>query len=202
VSDQLEIVSRGMFGRTIFIDDFGVRRGRVILAWDDVDHYVHEWLDWRSPAEIVLVGRRRRMIRVAPNFAVWHRAAGKIFAELHPRLRPQPFFDPFVVEGDVLVQAASGRLPLAEIEHVEIASIGQNVVLVVHARGAGEWIQMDVALIANLWLFLELLADRGVALRTSLDLFLPSSLSDLAERIAVEDDRRGGRVPGARLVRP
>lgn len=184
---RFEIASRGMFNRRVVIDDLGVHRGKVILAWEDVDHYVYDWQDWQYPGEIILVGRRRRTIRISPSFADWHRAAERVFGELHPRLRQRPFFDPFTLEDDALVHRVSGRLPLPEIDHVEIASIGPDVVIVVHARGGGEWIHVDAPFIADLWLLLEILDERGIAVRSSLDLFLPPVLSRLAERAAVED---------------
>jgi hypothetical protein len=69
------------------------------------------------------------------------------------------------------------------------------VIAVVHARGAGEWVSVDASDIADLWLWLELLDERGVAIRSPLPLHLPPRLSVLATRIAGND-----RLPRARIV--
>jgi len=192
----LNVVSRGSFSRNLVLDGAGIRRGKTLVAWDQVDHYRYDWHDWSHPGDLVVVSRTGTAIRIAPIFDQWLVVADRVVRELHGRLRADPYFAPFALEQDVLVHVVVGRLPLVEIDHVELVALGSSVIVVVHARGAGEWSETDASQIADLWLWLEMLAERGVAIRSALALYLPPVLTLLGDRIAA-----GNHLPKATLVR-
>lgn len=124
------------------------------------------------------------------------RASDRVLHELHGRLRADPYFAPFTLEEDALVHAVVGRLPLVEIEHVELAAYGSSIIVIVYARSTGAWSETDASQVADLWLWLEVLAERGVVIRASFDLHLPPVLTRLGDRIAAER-----RLPKATVVR-
>ncbi len=192
----LAVVSRGMFNRNLVLDGVGIRRGKLLVAWDDVDHYRYDWHDWSCPGDLVVVNRTRTALRIAPTFDQWPVVADRVLRELHERLRADPWFAPFMLEHDALVHVVLGRLPLAEIEHIEITAFGSSIIVVVHTRSAGEWSETDVSQIANVWLWLEMLAERGVAIHSQLALHLPPVLTLLGDQIAA---RRN--LPKATVVR-
>src|SRR4051812_3361618 len=150
----LEVATRGMFDRNLVLDDAGIRRGRALIGWDDIDHYRYDCHDWTRPGDLVLVTRAGRVVRVAPIFDQWQVVAERVLGELHPRLVRRPYFDPFALDGDALVHRTLGRLPLADIVHLELASIGPALIVDVHAR-AGLWCEIDASIVANLWLWLD-----------------------------------------------
>jgi hypothetical protein len=166
----LAVASRGLFVRDLLLDDLGVWRGSLLVAWDEIEHYLYDWQDWRRPGDILLVDMRDRVCRIAPVLHHWQVAAERVFGELHPRLRSRPRFDPFVVEADALVHVTKGRLPFADIDTIEIASVGRDVRAVVHGVAAGPWAEADASRIVDFWLWLETLARRGVAIRSNLPL--------------------------------
>jgi len=192
----LTVVSRGVFNRNLVLDGVGVRRGKLLVPWDEVDHYRYDWHDWSHPGDLVVVSRTRTVIRIAPIFDQWPVVADRALRELHGRLRADPWFAPFTLEHDALVHVVLGRLPLIEIEHIEIAALGSSIIVVVHARGAGEWSETDASQVANVWRWLEMLAERGVAIRSQLALHLPPVLTLLGDRIAA-----GRNLPKATVVR-
>jgi hypothetical protein len=193
----LTVPQRGFFSRELVLDEAGIRRGKKqLVAWDEVDHYRYDWHDWTHPGDLVVVSSTREVIRIAPFFDQWQNVAEHVLDELHRRLRADPWFEPFMLEGDALVHSVVGRLPLAELEHVELAPVGSSVVVFVHARNGSEWSETDVSQIANLWLWLEMLSERGVAIRSPLALHLPPVLDTLGDWIRAED-----RMPRATVVR-
>ena len=191
----LTVASRSIFSRKLVLDEAGLRRGKTLVPWDEVDHYRYDWHDWSHPGDLLVVGRGE-VIRIAPVFEQWPVVADRVLRELHGRLRADPYFEPFAIEQDALVHVVSGRLPLAEIERVEIAALGSSVIVVVHARGAGECTEVEASLIANLWLWLVMLAERGVAIDSPLALYLPPVLTRLGDRIS-----SGRHLPKATVVR-
>lgn len=192
----VQISTRGIFGRRLVLDDIGIRRGSSFLTWDEVDYYLYDWKDWARAGDFLVVSRRGRVRRIAPIFDHWEVAADRLLDELHRRLRAIPYFDPFALDDDTLVHVRAGRLPFADIDRVEVAALGPNVIVVVHARGAGEWATADASQIADLWLWLELLSEKGVTILSSLSLHLPMSRSDLSDRISA-----AARLPRATVVR-
>ena len=59
----LTVVSRGTFSRKLVLDDVGIRRGKTLVPWDEVDHYRYDWNDWSHPGDLLVVGRGE-MIRI------------------------------------------------------------------------------------------------------------------------------------------
>ena len=84
------------------------------------------------------------------------------------------------------IAVALGRLPLADFVRLELAFVGSSMVAIVHARDAGEWAQVDTSDIANLWLWLDQLAERGIAIASPVRLHLPPVLTKLADWIAAD----------------
>jgi len=193
----LMVATRGMFHRNLTLDDAGVHRGKTLVAWDDIDHYRYDCQDWSRASDFVLVTRSAQLIRISPVFDQWQVVAERILRELHPRLRAGAYFDPFGFDDAALVHRSLGRLPLADLVRLELAFAGSSMVAVVHARDAGEWTQVDTSDIANLWLWLEQLADRGIAIDSPVPLHLPPVLTRLADWIAAE---RG--LPRATVIPP
>jgi hypothetical protein len=185
---SLAFPSRGFFGREVTIDIAGIRRGRRVVLWDDLDHYAYDWQDWTRPGDIIAVSRNGGWIRIAPFFEQWAIVAENFFREAHPRLRAKPHFHPFAFVGDALT-CGDRRVLLGDIAHVEIAAIGRDVMVVVHERNVGEWMQADVPQIASFWLWIEELAARGVTIRSTLPMHLPN--------IPVTRDEN---IPNARVV--
>ena len=190
------VASRGIFSRSLELDEVGIRRGKTLVAWDEVDYYRYDWHDWSRPGDFVVVSRTGPVIRIAPIFDQWPVVANRVLHELHGRLRADPYFAPFTLEADALVHAVVGRLPLVEIEHVELAAFGSSIIVIVYRRSTGAWSETDASQIADLWLWLELLAERGVVIRASFELHLSSVLIRLGDCIAAER-----HLPKATVVR-
>ena len=182
----LMVATRGMFNRNITLDDAGVRRGATLVAWDDIDHYRYDCQDWSRASDFVLVTRSAQLIRISPVFDQGPVVAERILRELHPRLRAEAYFDPFRLDDAALVHRSLGRLPLADFVRLELAFVGSSMVAIVHARDAGEWAQVDTSDIANLWLWLDQLAERGIAIASPVRLHLPPVLTKLADWIAAD----------------
>jgi hypothetical protein len=193
---EFTVVSRGMFSRSVTIDEVGVRRGRRLIAWSDVEHYRYDWQDWSRPGDFLLISRDGQLLRIAPIFDHWQIVAERLLGELHPRLVDEGLFHPFALEADALVHRSAGRLLYADIVHVEVASIGASVLVVVQAR-SGEWTKLDIVDIANPWLWLDQLAKRDIALMSMLPLHLPPVLSELTTWSAGDHG-----LPKATMLRP
>jgi hypothetical protein len=193
---EFTVVSRGMFSRSVTIDELGVRRGRRLIAWSDVEHYRYDWQDWSRPGDFLLISRGGQMLRIAPIFDHWQIVAERLLGELHPRLINEGLYHPFALEADALVHRGMGQLPYADILHVEIASVGASVIVLVEAR-TGEWAKLDIVDIANPWLWLDQLAKRNIAMVSTLPLHLPPVLSELTTWSAGDHG-----LPKATMLRP
>lgn len=91
---------------------------------------------------------------------------------------------------------------MADVDHVELGAIGREVIVAVHVRDAGEWARADASEIADLWLWLEVLAESDVTILSPLPLYLPPALSVLVDRIAeATRARQTDRLPRAMVVR-
>ncbi len=185
--------SRGLLGREVTLDIAGIRRGKTVVLWDDLDLYRYEWLDWSRPGDLVAVGRAGNWIRLAPFAERWPEVSERFLGEAHVRLR-DAYVHPFAFTDDALT-CAGRSLALGAVEHVEIAAIGRDVIVIVHERNAGEWVQCDVAQIACFWRWIEMLVEREVTIRSVLDFYLPPALAHIQAAVA-----RDERVPKARLV--
>lgn len=181
-----------MFSRDVIIDIAGIRRGRTVIRWENLDHYRYDWQDWTRPGDIIAVGATGK-IRIAPFAAQWLEAAELFLVEAHARLRADPFFEPFELADGALVFGGR-RLAVEAIHHVELASLGPDVIVVVHAREGGEWAKCDVLRIASFWLFIEMLVEAGVTICSKLPLHTPPVLAHVAEMVALEV-----RLPRARI---
>ena len=194
LDDPLEIASKGMFSRNLWMDAAGLRRGSLHLAWDDIEHYFYDLSDWRKRGDFILVAKAGTTLRVEPIFDHWSLAAERILGALHPRLRAQRYYAPFAITGDHLERGGT-RLALADIAEVELAAVGYGVGLFVHPRTGREWDRIGFAEIANLWLFLEDLVAHGVAVRSELDFQLPPPLFPLVAHMTA-----ARQLPVAKLV--
>lgn len=192
----MELASRGMFGRRLYLDELGVRSGRTLLAWDAIEHYIYDWSDLSLRADVILVSKSHRSLRLSPIFDHWEVCVDRVIAKLHPRLALDPWFGAFTVEADALVHERAGRLPFAEIQTVTVDAIGDSAVVVVAARAGIEWMVSHVDQIPNVWLWLDVLASHGVPVRTLIALDLPPMLSALEARL-----RHHAALPAATLVR-
>lgn len=192
---ELLVASRGVFTRNLVLDEQGIRRGGTTIAWDDVHAYYYDWTDWSRPADFIVERTSGAQIRIAPVFDQWELVTERVLRELHGRLRGRARFAPFAFEADALVHRI-GRVPIAELERVELGALGASVAVEVHARGKGVWTELDAGMIANLWLWLEALAERGVVIASALQLWLTPSLAALGDRMAAVN-----RLPRATVVR-
>lgn len=190
---RLAITSRGVFSRDVVLDIAGIRRGRTVILWENLDHYRYDWQDWSRPGDIIAVGAARKTIRIAPFAAQWLEAAEYFLVQAHARLRADPYFEPFALENAALVFGGR-RLAIEEIRHVELASVGRDVIVVVHTREGGEWASCDVLQIASFWLFIDMLVEAGVTIRSTLPLHAPPVMAHVAEMVALDE-----RLPRARI---
>jgi hypothetical protein len=190
----VNIQQRGMFTRDVTLDIAGIRRGKTVISWSALDHYRYDWQDWSRPGDFVAVGTNDKTIRIAPVASQWVEAADAFIRGAHAHLRQDPFFEPFTMHEGQL--GFAGRaLRLVEIEHVEIAAFGSDVLVIVHERNAEEWARCEPVQIANFWLWLVTLVERDVSIRSTLPLHLPPALARIGELVAMES-----RMPTARLV--
>ncbi len=166
------------------------------MAWVEIDYYLYDWHDWSRPGDLLLVSKRGRLLRIKPTFDHWQVTAERVVSELHPRLRSSPWFAPFTLEDDALVHPSAGRLSLADLEQIELAALGREIMVYVHARGGIEWAAVEASQLADFWLWLEMLNEREVMLRSGVLVHLPSSLSALERAFA-----RGLNLPSARVIR-
>lgn len=191
--EALTIATRGLFGRMLRIDEAGATRGKRHIAWSDVDHYRYEWHDWTRPGDLILVPVRGRVFRVEPIFDHWAIAIERLLDVLHPRSHPTRYVAPFTLTDDALGLGAE-RLDYRDIAQIELAPLGREVIAVVHARRREAWAEVALGDVANVWLWLELLVARGVAITSNLEQFLPRA--QLAARLA-----EARSLPRAELVR-
>jgi hypothetical protein len=197
---ELELPPRGlitMFRRPLVLDGRGLRHGKQQISWDDVEFYTYRWEDGRLAGDIYVVARDDTWLRIDHRYYYWREAADRILAELHPRLRAAPDYHPFRLGDGELRHAAYGVLPLSEIEHVEIAHVGDGPGLVVTKRGqADDWSEDSLETVHDVVLLLEDLLARGVAIRATVPLWLPPSVRQISEGFTAEVT-----LPRAEIVR-
>ncbi|HEU4727775.1 MAG TPA: hypothetical protein VFT22_07805 [Kofleriaceae bacterium] len=197
---SLELPPRGLitlFRRPLILDGNGLSLGAKQIAWDDVEFYTYRWEDGYIAGTIYVVSRDDAWIRIDNRYYYWREAADRVFAELHPRLRADPDYHPFRLTDTALHHVAFGALPLIDIERVEIAHVGEGPGIAVIARGsAADWSTDPLEAVHDLVLLLEELIARGVAVRASVPLWLPPSVSQIANGFSAEVT-----LPRAEIVR-
>jgi hypothetical protein len=197
---ELELPPRGlvtMFRRPLILDGRGLRLGDRQIAWDDVEFYTYRWEDGHVAGVIYVVARDDTWLRIDNRYYYWREGADRILAELHPRLRADPDYHPFRLTAAALHHVAVGALAFTEIDRVEIAHIGDGPGVVVIARGGStDWSTDPLEAVHDLVLLLEELIARGVAVRASVPLWLPPSVSQISESFATEVT-----LPRAEIVR-
>lgn len=197
---ELELPPRGLvtlFRRPLILDANGLRLGDKQIAWDEVEFYTYRWEDGYVAGVIYVVARDDTWIRIDNRFYYWREGADRILAELHPRLRADPDYHPFRLTDTALHHVAFGALAFTEIDRVEIAHIGDGPGIAVINRGAAaDWSTDPLEAVHDLVLLLEDLIARGVAVRASVPLWLPPSVSQISEGFTSEVT-----LPRAEIVR-
>lgn len=198
-SEELELPPRGLITllrRPLVLDERGLRLGKKLIAWDDVEFYTYTWEDGFIAGDIYVVARDDRWMRIDNRFYYWRQAADRILAELHPRLRANPDYHPFRLSATELRHARSGALPLTAIDRVEIAPSSDGPSLGVFDRSSKAWSIDGLETIHNVVLLLEDLIARGIAVRAAVALWLPPSVGQIADEVAAPVT-----LPQAEIVR-
>jgi hypothetical protein len=197
---ELEMPPRGLitlFRRPLILDRTGLRLGDKRIAWDDVEFYTYRWEDGHIAGVIYVIARDDTWLRIDERYYYWREGADRILAELHPRLRTDPDFHPFRLTDTALHHVAFGALAFTEIDRVEIGHVGDGPGLTVIERGSStDWSTDPLEAVHDLVLLLEELIARGVAVRASIPLWLPPSVSQIADGFALEV-----ALPRAQIVR-
>lgn len=122
---------------------------------------------------LILHGAGRKL-RIGRHYHDIDQVLDRAFAELHARLAKRTEFGALSFDGVTLRHATKGALSLAEIEKVELGSLGG---LAIHKVGKRlRWASCSMARVDNVLLLVERLADRSVALEVSTAVFLPAPM--------------------------
>ena len=194
MADVLELVPRSVLRKPLVLDDRGITLGKKHIAWDDVEFYTYSIDDGLIIGDIYVISKTDAFARIDRRYHTWQLAADRILAELHPRLRGDPDYFPFRLSDGELHHVVAGTIPLDDIERVDIVH-GPSLAIV--QRGVRrDWTIDALETVHDSVLFLEDLAARGVAVTSSISLWLPPSTQGLSEILA-----RAAVLPSARVVR-
>lgn len=190
-----------LYWRALIIDDAGVTARTIFgakrIAWDDLAYYRYTSLTRFSvvvgsglvggPLAMLAAGsiaakkgfafgalrvydKRGTRITIDRRYEDVASAIERCFGDLHARL-PGDDFAPFAIRGDALAYAGR-ELALTDIERVAVSS-GR---IRVFARGKTlAWASSTMGGVRNAVMFVEALARRGVAVRTSDGVYMPGS---------------------------
>jgi hypothetical protein len=209
--------------RRLLLDPTGVTAvgmlGARHIAWKDVDHYTFWAVDESagyyvglfgligvllalaarrssghrgfSRGRLTLVGRRGTLV-IDARYNNVAEALDLAFAELHPRLRDRNF-TPYVLGDHELHHARKGTLGLADIERVSVSGTW----LAIKRRGKRlAWARDRMSRVHNVMLLLEVLAERGLVVKPSSQVFVPPTVLDKLRAAA----SRHAALPQARVV--
>lgn len=146
---------------------------------------------------LVLHGSDGQKVAIAPLFRDIDQGLERIFAELHPRLNAitGAQFGKLAFDGYTLSHASKGALALHEIEKVTVTPNG-----VVSIRKVGKrlgWASMRMSAISSSLLLFERLAQRGVVVDMSAEVFLPLPTLGLLSQLKAAREN----LPQARIQR-
>ncbi len=194
MADVLELLPRSILRKPLVLDDRGLTLGKKHIAWDDVEFYTYCIDDGLIVGDIYVISKSDHFARIDNRYHTWQLAAERIIAELHPRLRADPDYFPFRLTEDELHHVVAGTISLAEIERVEIVH-GPSIAIA--ARGVRrDWTIDAMETVHDSVMFLEALVARGIAVTSSISIWLPPCTQGLADALALE-----ANLPSARLVR-
>ena len=183
---------------------FGTRE----VAWREVAHY-HYWSQhllkagaltrflMRRPHRRVTHERLSVMpygkppIHVDPRYANVAGVLDALFAQLHARVKPE--FVPFALTDTELVHRTKGRLPLADIERVDV--VGATISVIRRGKRLA-WVSESMARVKNGMFLVEKLAERGIVVSANPLLFVPAGVLEKVRAAA----SRQAALPQARLV--
>lgn len=198
--------------RRLVVDDrgFTVRGlfGTRHVAWREIAHYQYwsqhllkggaltRWLMRRPHRRVTherlsIVPYGVPPIHVDPRYANLGGALDALFGELHARLKPE--FLPFALTDTELVHRTKGRLPLADLERVDV--VGATISVIRRGKRLA-WVSESMARVKNVMLLVEKLAERGIVVSANPLLFVPAGVLEKVRAAA----SRQAALPQARLV--
>ena len=148
-----------------------------------------------AQGRMTLIGRNRRKIAIGTTYKDVASALDRAFLEVHARLRARPdvSFEPFALAATELSHGRKGKLGLADIDKVSAA--GSRIAI--RRRGKRlAWAAARMGVVKNSILFLEQLAERGVAVTAQDEVFMPPSIADKLRAATA----RQAAIPSARVV--
>ncbi len=194
MADALELLPRSILRKPLLLDDRGLTLGKKHIAWDDVEFYTYCIDDGLIVGDIYVISKSDMFARIDRRYHTWQLAADRILGELHPRLRADPDYFPFRLTEDELHHVVAGTISLADIERVELVH-GPSIAIA--QRGVRrDWTIDAMETVHDSVLFLEALVARGIAVTSSISIWLPPCTQGLADALALE-----ANLPAARLVR-
>jgi hypothetical protein len=147
-----------------------------------------------TQGRLVLVGKDGTQIPLDARYTDVALALDLAFAELHPRLRQRPLdFSPMTLTDTELRHTKKGVIGLADIEHI---SVGGQQLAIKKRDKRFSWASAPMRKVKNVMLFLEVLAERGLVVKASADVFMPAPVID---KLRIASSRQAA-MPTARVV--
>ena len=162
--------------RRLVVDDRGITVrglfGTRHVAWREIAHY-HYWSQ-----HLLKGGALTRLLMRRPHRQVTHERLSLV---------------PFSLGDTDLVHRTKGRLPLADIERVDV--VGATISVVRRGKRLA-WVSESMARVKNGMFLVEKLAERGIVVSANPLLFVPAGVLEKVRAAA----SRQAALPEARLV--
>ncbi len=147
-----------------------------------------------TQGRLTLVGRDGTQIPLDARYRDVALALDRAFAEIHPRLRQRALdFSPMALTDTELRHAKKGAIGLADIEHI---TVGGVQVAIKKRDKRFSWASSHMKKVKNVMLFVETLAERGLVVKASADVFMPAPVID---KLRIASSRQAA-MPAARIV--
>lgn len=146
-----------------------------------------------TQGRLTIVGKSGVSIPIDVRYKDVGPALDRVFAEMHPRLRAAPTFDPFTLTDTELRHAKKGAIGLADVE--KIGAGGARIAIKKRDKRLS-WVSVHMKKVKNVMLFLEVAAERGLVVNANPEVFMPPTVVD---KLRAAASRQAG-MPQARVV--